>query len=368
MRTVERYITGQVVRTSSAALVIILTGLILDRTLWMISEVDPGQLPLGIAAALLACKVPEGLVIAIPPSFFAGILLTFQRLVREGELDAIFASGVGLGRLLRPLLMLSASVAAIAVVLIWYLAPLARYEYAALVHKATQRAITAPFKAGTFVRFGDNVLYIQPQADPDGGLGPLFLYQHDDRGTEITTARAERFAVSDDRTRLFFSLDGGQRLTLPDDGGKPIRVSFLHANEQLYAVDASAFRPRGEDPRELTVPELLSALHGTPPRTDAAPWLAQLHTKLARAAVVLLLPLIALPLALVFPVSWQWAGIATGAALIIGIDQALIFAETVVGLSRSSPWAAVWGAVGGFIGVGLVLAALQGSVTARARW
>jgi lipopolysaccharide export system permease protein len=366
LKTVERYLTRQIARTGAAALLVIATALILHRTLWMVGEVDPAQLPAAIALALLACKVPEVLAIAVTPAFFAGILLTFQRLVREGELDALYASGVGLVRLLRPLLMLSAAVAALTAVLLWFLVPAARYEYAALLHEAARAAVTAPFKAGTFVRFDGNVLYIHPEPGPGGGTGSLFLYQQDRYGLGITTAVTEGFRISPDGARLFAVLGDGQRLTVPHHSGKVVRVTFDRATQQIYAADPGPFRPRGEDVRELTAPELAAALRDAD--GDPGPWLAQLHTKLARVVVILLLPLTALPLAMVFPVGRQGLGIALGAALIIGIDQALIFGETLVDLSKATPWTGVWSAAAGFLAAGAAMAALQGRVTPRARW
>ena len=347
-------------------LLIMVVAFVLERTLRLIREVDPSVLPLDLLLGLLACKVPEVVGIALPFAFFAGILLTFQRLVRDRELDVIYASGLGLMRLMRPLLFLTMGAVVLSIIVFWFLSPHARYEFSVLLHKAAQAAISAPLKMGSFVQLDGKVLYVQP--DASGGGGEIFLYERDPNGHRfVTTAVAEDFEISRDKRSLFFSAREGSRLSIPAHGRQPTLMTFKHVREVIHSVDRKAFRCRGENALELTLPELLAVSHQAVTAQPASIQ-AQVHSKLARVLFIVLLPLVAVPLAIGFPVARQWIAIAIGVFLVLALDQALIFAETVVGLGQASPWLPIWGALAGFAAIGTVLCAIVGTRTSRGRW
>ena len=76
--------------------------------------------------------------------------------------------------------------------------------------------------------------------------------------------------------------------------------------------------------------------------------------------------LAAVPLALVFPMKRQWVAVAAGAAFVLAMDQALIFAEVSTQRGLSSAWLAVWGAFAAFSLIAAGLAAATGVRFSRA--
>ncbi len=346
MRIVEAYIARQIIRTSCLVLAIIAAALVLERTLRLLRDVDPAALPVKIAAAILLCKIPEILGIAVPFAFFAGILLTFQRLIRDRELDVLQAAGAGPASFIRPLAGLSAGVAALLLAVFWFLQPIGRYEVRTLMDAAVRAAMAAPLRTGAFLGFDGKVLHIQPHA----GKASLFLYDADDQGRRfVTTAIADRLVLTVDDRILFMAAHDGRRVSIPHGDGRSTLLTVKSMRLAVHVATGGATEGRGGDASELTYPELL---HSDPEPAV----MAQIHVKLARVFAVLLLPLAAVSLALIFPVRRQWIAIAMGTAFVLALDQALIFAEVSTQRGMVSPWFAIWGAFLVFLAIAALLA------------
>lgn len=357
MRTIEGYIARQIARTSGLVLLIIGAALVLERTLRLLRDVDPAALPIRLAATILVCKIPEILGIAVPFAYFAGILLTLQRLVRDRELDAFQAAGAGPAVFLPPIARLTAGVATLLLIVFWFLQPLGRYEVRMLMNEAARAAMSAPLRTGAFLQLDGKVLHIQPYA----GTAGLFLYDADEQGRAfVTTAVADGLMLSENGQVLFMMAHDGRRVSVPLKDGKSTLLTVKSLRLVVHAAPGHAAAARGQDASELTMPELL--------RADPRPAVdAQIHSKLARILAVLLLPLAAVPLALAFPMARQWIGIATGAAVVLALDQALIFAEISASRGIEPAGLAVWGAFSTFLLLTGLLAVFQGFRLSRVR-
>ncbi len=367
MRLIAGYITRQVAKTTCTALLIMVVAFILERTLRLIRTLGVADMPLDLAAGMLASRLPEILSVALPPALFAGVLLTFQRMARDRELDVIYASGIGLLRLMRPVLGLTGIVAAVAVLVFWFLLPHSKYQFRAMLHEASQvTMLSAPVQTGSFVQFDGKVLYIQAAKEGGESLERIFFFDPVAQGEKsVTTALTGGFGTSPDQHRLYLIARDGQRISLPELNDRPSRLNFDYVRTQIFSIDQPGFRARGEDRTELTLPELWTRVMSAE-QIDADPALsAQLHTKLARILFILLLPFAAVPLALALPVARQWAGMAIGAFLVLAIDQALILGETLAGQGRISPWIGTWGALVGLLMITIALAGIL--VIQRAR-
>lgn len=346
----------QIAATGGIAVLIMLIAFLLERTLRLIRDVGLSALSPELAVGLILCRVPEILAIILPPAFFAGVLLTYQRLVRDNEMDAIYASGLGFVHMARPLMLLTAVVAAMSLVLLWFLLPQGKFYFRVLMNEATQNAFTSPFKTGTFIQFQGKVLYIDAKGEDAERLGSFFFYEPGENGEKfVTIADAGKFGLSRDGRDLFLAAYEGRRVSIPEPGRESTLLTFDQVQKLIYSFDREDFRGRGEYVSELTTRELFMGRKQPPDPDRSAQMRALFHIKLARVLQVLLLPLVAIPLALCFPPSRQWLGIAIGAALVLALDQGLIFGETVVGRRQVSPWLGIWGVLACFAAIGAFL-------------
>lgn len=360
MRIFGGYILRQIAATGGIAILIMLIAFVLERTLRLIRDVGLSALTPELAVGLILCRVPEILAIILPPAFFAGLLLTYQRLVRDSEMDAIYASGLGFVHMARPLLLLTAVVAALSLVLLWFLLPQGKFYFRMLMNEATQNAFTSPFKTGTFIQFQGKVLYIDAKHEDAERPGSFFFYEPGENGEKfVTIGDAGEFGLSGDGRNLFLAAYEGQRVSIPEPARESTLLTFDHVQKLIYSFEREDFRGRGEYVSELMPRELFigQRIGQRPPRDPdrSAQMRALFHIKLARVLLVFLLPLAAVPLALCFPPSRHWLGIAIGAALVLALDQGLIFGETVVGGRLVSPWLGIWGVLACFAAIGALL-------------
>ena len=104
MAIYSRYLLAQIARPMITAILVALIALLAERTLRVIDLVVGWRGSLFVVFEMLGYLIPHYMGLALPVAFFLGILLTFSRLSREGELAAMYASGAGLPQLLRPIL------------------------------------------------------------------------------------------------------------------------------------------------------------------------------------------------------------------------------------------------------------------------
>src|SRR3954452_10533024 len=150
MAIYSRYLLAQIARPMITAILVALIALLAERTLRVIDLVVGWRGSLFVVFEMLGYLVPHYMGLAAPVAFFLGILLTFSRLSREGELAAIFASGIGLPGLLRPIFATAILLAAVTALLVSHLQPYGRYAYRAASFALTNASFANLLQGGMF--------------------------------------------------------------------------------------------------------------------------------------------------------------------------------------------------------------------------
>src|SRR3546814_16857804 len=104
MSTISSYILRQTMGPLLAAVGIALLVLLTERMLRLLDMVLDTGSGLTLLLQMLAFLVPHYMALALPAAFFLGVLLAFSRLHQNRELDAMGSAGIGLRRLLSPVL------------------------------------------------------------------------------------------------------------------------------------------------------------------------------------------------------------------------------------------------------------------------
>ena len=104
-----------------------------------------------------------------------------------------------------------------------------------------------------------------------------------------------------------------------------------------------AFRQRGGADREMTMPELATIAHqaGTPPRLKSE-FRAEFHFRLVEVATMLLLPMLALALAVPPKRSSSALGVFLSIVMIVTQHKINEYAASVAALGRIEPIIALW--------------------------
>jgi lipopolysaccharide export system permease protein len=339
--TLDRYILRQVLVTSAAMIGIALAVLLLERLLRVLERAVNADEVVGYVSRMLIALVPHYLGIALPLAFFLAVMLTFNRLNRDNEFAVITAAGVSLRRLMAPVAGLALVLVAIVAFTLSYLQPLARYAYRSLTHTLAHASLSAAVKEGTFAH-ADSMTFIADGASRDGqSLNRVFVYEeNDDGGSLITTADDATFHRTTDGQRSVLVLRNGRRSEIaPEKAGTTLTFERF---QWPIASPAARFRARGKDERELTLPELWAAADSPPGRIKPAEARAELHARLVRMSTLLILPLLAVPLALGGGRGGQSYGIAVGLLILVVYEKTMKFGETMADVGHVTPWLGLW--------------------------
>jgi lipopolysaccharide export system permease protein len=231
--------------------------------------------------------------------------------------------------------------AVIAAFTISYLQPLARYAYRSLNHTLAHASLSAAVMEGTFAHT-DAMTFIAEGNSRDGrSLGRVFVYEEsDDAGSFITTADDATLHRAAKGLGSILVLEDGRRSRIGrgEDGGT---LRFERLRWPITST-AAQFRARGKDERELTLPELWAATDRPPARIDPVEARAELHARLVRMLSILVLPLLAVPLALGGGRGGQSYGIAVGLLILLIYEKTVKFGETMADVGHVSPWLGLW--------------------------
>lgn len=341
--TISRYILRRIIAYLLVMTLIALAALLLERSLRVVGLVAGWNGAIGMVFRMLINLIPHYLGIALPAAFFFGVLLTFSHLNRNSELAVLHASGLGLHRLVRPVVALALLLTLIAAVTFGFLQPYGRYAYRALAHAVTNVSLSLAVQAGKFLHV-DNLTFMAESITPSGGgLRRVFVYERQkDGGSVTTTAREGVFTPSPEGRGAMLVLHDGMRMEVRADGRPVGTLSFAEYRWPIESGEDFIFRDRGKDERELTLPELWQARSQPPPGISRAELLAELHARIVHILSVLFLPFLAMTLGLGGIRGGRAYGIALGLVILVLYEQLLQFGHSMVQLGRISPWLALW--------------------------
>jgi lipopolysaccharide export system permease protein len=352
MRTIDSYVLRQTLKPLWIALVVGLLVLLVERMLRLLDLVLGAEGPLKVVFEIMAYLVPNYISLALPMSLLLGVMLAFNRLSRDGEIDALQGAGVSLARQSRAALLAAVGVAAITLITLGYLKPYGRYAYQTLVFTIGNAAFHTFVQAGVFTRIQDTTFLIKHVRTGDGAFANVFLYEGSGDDSTVVTARSGVLVAPGDGTTPMLRLFDGTRLTVHSGaaqakqaGSRALPVGVLRFQElrmTLGESETKLFRSRGADEREFTLSELWQRRSQPPPGVRESDMRAEFHGRLARVLSVPFLPLLGIPLALGRRRSERSFGLAVGILVLIIYNQVLDFGENVAETGAIGPVLGLW--------------------------
>lgn len=326
------------------ALGVLLLAQLLERLLRLFELAAATGASSLLVLKMIASLLPHYLGMALPAAFFAAIFMSTARIGDDNELDAMLATGRSITRMAVPYFLVAMAIAAFSYYLFGYLQPLTRYGYNATVHEARHTGWNARLEANRFVSVKDGYTLAADGVGADGRtLSRVFVERHGDGIEQIVTAQDGRLVLSADGTSLLLELSNGLILGGRGDGQiGAVRFDTGRINQD-FTVVPPPYRPRGENVRQLTLPELrVDAPRYAEAGITAAERAGEFHGRLARSVLPLLLPLLALPLGMAAKRGRRAPGTVFAVLALLALNQALQFGESLAETGRAIPWLAVW--------------------------
>ncbi len=342
---IDRYLAKLIFVPLLGTLVLAAMLLLLEKMLRLFDFVVSEGGPVNVVWRMLANLIPEYLGLGIPIGLMLGILLAFRRLALSSELDALRAVGLSYGRLLRipylfTMVLLGANLA-----IVGFIQPYAEYAYEGLRFELRSGALGASIKVGEFTNLGRRMtLRVERSENKGTDLHGVFLRaEMRDGRTLAVTADRGTFLATEDPNTILFRLSNGRLVHDAPTYRAPRVLSFARHDLPIDLPSIEAFRRRGNGTEELTLPELVRI-----GRNPAAPEdrrnaiRANFHYRLVEVVMMLLLPLLAVALAVPAKRSTSGLGIFLSIVLVVTYHKVNQYAEEMGALGRLDPVIALW--------------------------
>ncbi|WP_298469470.1 LptF/LptG family permease [uncultured Erythrobacter sp.] len=344
--SVDRYIFRLVIFPMIGVFALAASLLLLDKMLRLFDFVAVEGGPVGVVFKMLGALIPEYASLAIPLGLLLGVLLAFRRLATSSELDVMRAVGLSYWRLLRVPYAIAIILMGVNIALVFYIQPVSRYYYEQMEYELRSGALGASIKVGEFTTLADRMaLRIEESEDDGRRLIGIFARVANERDQVLSiSAREGAFlATSDDPDTIILRLTDGT--IVQDTGSKTPRVlSFSRHDLPIDLPAIEEFRARGDATREYILPELLRigwSEESQVEQRDASQ--ATFNFRLVEIVMMLLMPLLALSLAIPPKRSTSALGVFVSIVMVVSYHKVNQYGEDIASLGRVDPIIALWG-------------------------
>lgn len=346
MALIDRYLARNITVPLVGTLILAAMLLVLDKMLRLFDFVINAGGPVSVVFRMLANMLPEYFSLGIPIGLMLGILLAFRKLAQSSELDAMRGIGIGYGRLLKVPYMFAVGLMLVNIVIVGWVEPYSRYRYEGLRFDLRSGALGASIKVGEFNDFGRRMtLRIERSEDRGAKLMGIFTSLEDRGGTRITaTADEGRFLGTDDPETIIFRLKHGRLVQESRNFATPRTLAFDAYDLPIKLPNIDNFRGRGNEREELTLPEITRVAYGGGAKSveDKLAARANLHFRLVEVVMMLMLPLLAIALAVPPKRSNSSLGIFVGIVMVVTYHKINQYAESAGAQGRLPPELALW--------------------------
>lgn len=336
----DRSITREVTYTGLGATVIIMTIFLVARLVTLLSQAARGDVPADLVLTLLGLRLISTIDVLLPIMFYLAILMVMDRLIRENELSIWAASGVGLMRFLKPLLIMGVVLSSIIAMLALYIAPEADVKAKALKQEGIERAMVTAVSPGVFneVKNGQAVYYVEDVGIKDNTLRGIFTYginqQREgvvvaDRGfQQIDQATGDRFVVLKDGSRY---------------EGVPGNADYRKIDFETYAIRVKPAEKVSSSvyPKEMPFDELLASTQ----REHKV----EIQWRLSKVAIIPVLAVLALAFSSLDVRRGRMGKMVLAIAMYFLYSNILGFAHALLKTGKLEPWVGLWWVHGLFL-------------------
>lgn len=345
---IDRYMVRSITVPLIGTLVIAAMLLTLDKMLRLFDFVVATGGPVSVVWRMLANLLPEYAALAIPLGLMLGILLAFRKLALSSELDALRGIGVGYGRMLKVPYMFAVGLLVLNLGIVSFLEPYSRYNYEGLRFDLRSGALGAAIDVGEYNKLGDGITLRIEESENEGTvLKGIFVSMEEDNGRRIAASATQgQFLATDDPSTILFRLQDGRLIQDEPDFATPRTLAFDVYDLPIALPETSSFRERGRGDiiKELTLPEVAAIAYGgqADSREENLAARANLHFRLVEVFMMLMLPLLAVALAVPPKRSSSALGIFVAIVIVVTYHKINQYAEAAGAQGRLNPEVALY--------------------------
>jgi len=345
---IDRYLARSIAIPLLGTLLLAAMLLVLDKIVRLFDYVIDAGGPVSVVWRMLANLLPEYFALGIPIGLLLGILLAFRKLALSSELDALRGIGIGYGRLLRVPYAFAVGLLLLSIAIVGWVEPYSRYRYEGLRFDLRSGALGAAIKVGEFNTMGKRMtLRIERSEENGTRLGGIFTALEDKSGMRVAaSAESGQFLSTDDPDTIIFRLKKGRLVQDSPKFTTPRTLAFDSYDLPINLPSIDPFRGRGSDREELNLVEISSRAYGpASTKVSASTNLearANLHYRLVEVVMMLMLPLLAVALAVPPKRSSSGLGIFVAIVMVVTYHKINQYAESAGAQGRLVPEIALY--------------------------
>lgn len=342
---IGRYALSAVTSPFLKAMAVAVAALTLEEMLRLFDLIVADQGPMRVVWRMLLNLLPEYFGLAIPVGFLLGVLLGFRSLAQSNALDAIYAAGVSMRRILAPILGLSLLLMSATFAIVGFLQPYSAYEFERLGFLLQNGAFGLRIKAGEFTPIDDDTAILIGEIDTlNGAYRRIFIERcSKQRDCMVITATRAEWGFSITEREATLRLFDGRQLTMSSGSAPSGLITFKTMDFPVALPVAPPFRQRGEISNEASLLALARAI-GHPDASKTELYFqnrAQFHWIILHSLTFLPIPFLGCAFGVVGKRATSMAGVITGLLVLIAYIQFLKAGAFQVA-DGASPWLVMW--------------------------
>ncbi len=260
---IEKYIARQIVKPMLAicGVLIAIFSCYMAARYW--AHALNGSLPASVVTALIACRSVVALELLLPVTLYLSVVLVISRFIRQMELTAMYACGIGPWRVVRSVAALALAVALVVACLSFYVRPLAWSTFFQLKAVAKSSFDLSRMKGGIFYEIwgGKRVIFAEKVNKKKGVAQKVFIRTKGQDGIQVIYAKFARQTSYTHQGSPVLVLEDGREYEFSKDGESDFFLAFkssrmvleprqIEPEQKIKAVSSSfLLRARGLEER-----------------------------------------------------------------------------------------------------------------------
>lgn len=343
---VDRSIIREVTYTGVAATVIILTIFLVARLVSLLASAANGDVPADLVFTLLGLRLVSTIDVLLPVMFYLAILMVMDRWIRENELVIWAASGVGLTRLLKPLMTMALILAVIIALFALWIAPLADLKAKDLKQQGIERAMVTAITPGVFseIRKGEAVYYVEEVGLEDNTLRNIFIHGKNQKREGVVVSRKGFQQIDENTGDRFVVLKNGSRYE-----GIPGNADYRMIDFETYAIRVKPLRRVTDEPypKEMSFNALLES--------ERREHKVEIQWRLSKFAILPVLALLALSFSSLEVRRGRLGKMVIAIVVYFFYSNVVGFGHALLKTGKLEPWVGLWWVHGLFLLLGAAL-------------
>ena len=341
------YLAREILKTSAATVLVLFVILVSNALGRVLADIADGDIPQQALWPVMLSQSVNLMSLLLPIGFFFGIVFALGRMYKDHEMVVMFACGVGYRELYKPVLILLLPLLLFSIYASLWLNAQVQRDAEAKIESAENLNEFQQIKAGQFNQSGDgnHVIFMESISEDRRELRDIIISQTDRDTMVLETAQSGQQEINDDSGDLFLVVGPGQRYE-GNAGERAYRLIRYDQHGILIENKRQASASRIDD-EQLTPAQLWAS-------TDIKQRV-ELHWRIAIPVVLLVLALLAVPLAHIAPRQGRFGKV--GYALLVYVAYFNLIAVTRAQLEAETWPMAVnfWGVHALFVGITLAL-------------